>query len=55
MNRLSYNAQSSLDSVNGKLSSINVHEVVGNHDEGEKLRQTIKAISNIVEDINIKF
>ena len=32
MNRLSYNAQSSLETVNGKLSSINVHEVVGNHD-----------------------
>ena len=55
MNRLSYNAQSSLETVNGKLSSINVHEVVGNHDRGRKTTKTIKAISNIVEDINIKF
>lgn len=40
--------------MNGKLSSMDISNIITS-DEGKKLKNTVSAIKNIVNDINSKF
>ncbi len=55
LNNLSNQAKKRLETVNAKLSGMNIKNQVSSHEEGQKLQNHIITIKNIVEDINKKF
>jgi len=54
INKLSNLSKRKLEIVNGKLSSMEISNIITSN-EGKKLKDTVSAIKNIVNDINSKF
>ena len=55
LNNLSGEAQKKLETINGKLSSMDIKTEVSTYKKGKELQKKIVAISSVVRDINRKF